>query len=48
MTSADIQYLKLVKLLQNMDKRLTKIEAALEKRGKPPKTLHLPQKVNDA
>ena len=45
MNSADIQYMRLVKLIQAMDKRLAKIEEALQ--SKPPrKVLELPKKVN--
>ena len=45
MNSADIQYMRLVKLIQAMDKRLAKIEEALQSRPQR-KTLELPKKVN--
>jgi len=51
MNNADIQYQKVVRLLQGMDKRLIKIEEALltdEEIARPPKTIKLPKKVNAA
>jgi hypothetical protein len=50
MSSADIQFQLLTKLLKQMDKRLSRIEEAVQKRGpgRPPKTIELPTKVNDA
>ena len=47
MNSADIQYMRLVKLIQAMDKRLAKIEEALQSRPQR-KTLELPKKANNA
>ena len=46
MNNSDIQYQKLVRLMQDMNKRLEKIEAALE--PPKPKTLHLPKRANNA
>ena len=46
MNNADIQYQKLVRLMDDMNKRLIKIEAAVSKR--PPKAIETPSKVNAA
>ena len=46
MTNADIQYQKVIRLLQGMDKRLIKIEETLLNR--PPKKILTPTKVNAA
>jgi hypothetical protein len=44
MNNADIQYHKLLKVLQGIDKRLIKIEAAMVKEA--PKKIQMPAKVN--
>ena len=46
MSSADIQFQLVTKLLKQMDKRLAKIEEALQSKPVPRKVLELPKKVN--